>query len=134
MNDMNQVMLMGRLGADPILRSTKAGLPVTHFNLATSNTASEPDKKQTTWHRIVVWGKQAQSCERFLKKGSTVLIRGRIHNSTYETSDGQTRHSSEINASYVNFIKPVWAAKSEDLETTSESSDESESVIEDIAS
>ena len=108
MSDVNQVLLVGRLGQNPVLRQTKNQLPVAELSVATSHGFG--DKETTTWHKVSVWGKQAEACNRFLAKGSQVLVQGRIKHSKYETADGQARISTEINADQVTFLgKPKMA-------------------------
>lgn len=94
----NQVMLMGNLGAAPELKQTTAG-PVLTFNLATTrywfdkNTNAKKD--ETVWHRVKVWGRRGEALKNMLTKGSKVFVMGRIHNSTYE-KDGKKHYSTEI--------------------------------------
>jgi single-strand DNA-binding protein len=94
----NQVMLLGNLGADPELKSTSAG-PVLKFNLATTRTwhdkESNSRKAETEWHRVTIFGRRAEGLHKHLSKGSRVFIVGRIHTSSYE-KDGQKRYSTEI--------------------------------------
>ena len=94
----NQVMLMGNLGADPELKHTSAG-PVLKFSLATTrywfdkNTNTKKD--ETVWHRVTIWGRRGEALQKMLSKGSKVFVMGRIHNSSYE-KDGQKHYSTEI--------------------------------------
>ena len=78
----NKVLLLGRLGRDPELRQTQGGQAVCNFTLATSERFGGRDggdvQEKTEWHRIVVWGKQAESCARFLAKGREAFVEGRI--------------------------------------------------------
>ncbi len=113
MSDVNQVLLVGRLGQNPILRQTKNQLAVVQLSIAT--TQGFGDKESTTWHKVTVWGKQAEACHRFLAKGSQVLVQGRIRHSKYETSDGTTRDSTEINADQVTFLGKPRIATAEDV-------------------
>lgn len=109
MKDVNKIILMGRLGADPIRRETKAGNPVVHFPLATSKKlkgTEEGDtlKEETQWHRVVVWGKQGEDCATFLKKGQGVFIEGSLKSRKYEAKDGTERYSFEVIADSVSFL------------------------------
>jgi single-strand DNA-binding protein len=113
MSDLNQVLLMGRLGGDPVIRETKTGKKVTQFSLATSSYASDPEKRKTTWHRVVVWGKDAELCEQWLSKGSAVLIEGRIEKDRYTSSSGELKESTEVTASKVHFLPGVKKAEKE---------------------
>ncbi len=113
MKDFNKIILLGRLGADPIVRETKTGQSVTHFPLATSRrVASQADAsgetaervEETQWHRVVVWGKQGQACAQYLKKGQSVLVEGSMRSHKYEGKDGKERISLEVYAENVSFL------------------------------
>jgi single-strand DNA-binding protein len=94
----NQVMLMGNLGADPELKQTSVG-SVLKFNLATTrywiDKNTNMKKEETDWHRVTIFGRRGEALQKFLTKGSRVFVIGRIHNSSYE-KDGQKRYSTEI--------------------------------------
>ena len=155
MKDMNKILLMGRLGADPVKKETRNGYAMTQFSLATSRRvraaqaepsvaaetrlessdpgfdseligASEPtglesveapveaDGKadashgayadETSWHRIVVWGREAEQCAQFLKKGQTVFIEGSLRQRRFKGKDGTDRVLFEVHADSVNFL------------------------------
>lgn len=106
MSSLNKVMLLGNLGRDPELRTTPGGQQVCQFSLATTETtgSGESRKEVTEWHRIVVWGKLAELCARYLKKGRTAFIEGRIQSRDWQDKDGNKRTSVEIIASDVRFI------------------------------
>jgi single-strand DNA-binding protein len=118
MKDLNKVILIGRLGNDPIRRETKNGTPVAHFSLATSRLlpaasvegdlgeeAGEPGKREeTVWHNIVVWGRQGEVCYQFLRKGRTVYVEGAMRKRAFTTKDGQERVSFEVHADSVGFL------------------------------
>lgn len=88
----NHVVLVGRLGADPQYRSTSSGKSVCNFNLATNRR----DKEETTdWHKIELWENLADVANKFLRKGSQVLIEGRIANENYE-KNGVKHYSYKI--------------------------------------
>lgn len=96
----NHVVLVGRLGADPDLRSTTSGKKVCSFNLATNRVVK--DKNEVTdWHRIEMWENLADTAGKFLKKGSQILIEGRLQNENYE-KNGVKQYSYKIVAS--NFM------------------------------
>ena len=100
-------MLVGNLGADPEVRKTASQQTVTQFNLATSeswvNKEGERQEK-TEWHRIVVWGKLAETCAKHLSKGRQVFIEGRLQTRSWETEQGQKRFTTEIVATQVLFL------------------------------
>ena len=94
----NLVILIGNLGQDPELRATDNGTKVCKFSLATSeswkNREGEKEVK-TTWHNVVSFGKLAEICERFLRKGSKVYLEGKIDNYSYD-KDGVKMYGSQI--------------------------------------
>lgn len=97
----NKVILIGNIGKDPETRTFDNGSEVCQFSLATSKSWKDKAgdwQEKTTWHNIVVWGKQASRAAK-LQKGDTLYLEGEIDNRNYE-KDGQTRYISEINASY----------------------------------
>jgi single-strand DNA-binding protein len=109
MAGVNKAILVGNLGRDPELRTTPNGQSVVNFTLATSETWTDKSGERverTEWHRIVVWGKTAETCNQYLSKGRTVYIEGRIQTREWEDKDGNKRYTTEINASTVNFIGP----------------------------
>jgi single-strand DNA-binding protein len=95
----NRVQLIGNLGMDPEVKSFDGGRKLAKFSLATSqsytNTQGER-VKDTQWHNIVVWGKLAETAEKFLKKGSEVALEGKLTYRSYETKEGQNRYVTEI--------------------------------------
>ena len=109
-----KITIVGNLGRDPEMRFTPSGQPVTSFNVATnrSYTGSDGQRvKETVWFRVSVWGKQAESSNNYLHKGSKVLIEGRLMADpatggprTYNRQDGSTGASFEIPASTVQFL------------------------------
>ena len=109
MAGVNKAILVGNLGRDPELRTTPNGQSVVNFTLATSETWTDKSGERverTEWHRIVVWGKQAEMCNQYLSKGRTVYVEGRIQTREWEDKDGNKRYTTEINANTVNFIGP----------------------------
>jgi single-strand DNA-binding protein len=107
MSAVNKVILVGNLGADPELRYTPGGQAVANFNLATNEkwTTKEGEKKERVeWHRIVVWGKPAELCGEYLKKGRQVYIEGRNATREWTDKDGIKRWSTEVIATNVVFL------------------------------
>src|SRR5215210_4383876 len=100
MRSVNKVMLIGNLTRDPELRHTKEGTPVASFGLATNRnwTEGETDEKreETDFHRIVAWGKLAELCEKYLKKGRKVYVEGRLHSHSWVDSEGFQKAVTEI--------------------------------------
>ena len=107
------IILIGNLGKDPEMRFTPSGQPVTTLSVATNrryNGQNGQPVKETTWFRVTVWGKQAESCNEFLHKGSKVLVEGRL-NPDPETggphiweNNGKVGASFEVTASTVRFL------------------------------
>jgi len=98
----NKVILVGRLGRDPETRYTGGGQAVGNFSVATDETFKDKNgerQKRTEWHRITVWGKQAEIAQQYLKKGSLVFIEGRIQSREWQDKEGQKRTSFDIVAS-----------------------------------
>lgn len=97
--DLNKAFVLGRLTADPQLRTTNNGNQVASFSVATNrvwNDKISGRREEVEFHNIVVWGQQADVASRFLAKGSLVLIEGRIQTRTWEDQQGQTRRTTEI--------------------------------------
>jgi single-strand DNA-binding protein len=95
----NKVILVGRLGRDPETRYTSGGQAVANFSVATDETYKDRNgerQKRTEWHKIVVWAKQAEIAQQYLKKGSLVFIEGRIQSREWQDKEGQKRTSFEI--------------------------------------
>lgn len=98
----NRVILVGRLGRDPETRYTSSGQAVCNFTLATNEvfrSRAGERQERTEWHRIVIWGKLAETAQQYLKKGSLVYIEGRIQTRQWDDRDGNKRTSTEIVAS-----------------------------------
>ena len=98
----NRVILVGRLGRDPETRYTGSGQAVANFSVATDESYKDRNgerQKRTEWHKIVVWGKQAEIAQQYLKKGSLIFIEGRIQSREWQDKEGQKRTSFEIVAS-----------------------------------
>ena len=95
----NKVILVGRLGRDPETRFTSGGQAVANFSVATDESYKDRNgerQKRTEWHKIVVWGKQAEIAQQYLKKGSLIFIEGRIQSREWQDKEGQKRTSFEI--------------------------------------
>lgn len=103
----NQVVLIGNLGADPEAKTSKAGKNFTTLRLAThekwKDQATGELREETQWHRVIVWGKNSEHCAKYLFKGSMIFVSGSIRNYSYE-KDGQTKYASEIVADDVRFL------------------------------
>ena len=103
-----KIIIVGNLGRDPEMRYTPSGNPVTNLNVAVNRTWTNSEgqqQKDTTWFRVAVWGKQAESCNQYLSKGSQVLIEGdRIKARAYKNRDGEPAASLDFTARNVRFL------------------------------
>jgi len=95
----NSVRLIGYLGDDPKIRKFNGDKSVANFNIATKENFRDHDgnkKAETTWHKMVAWGRQAELVEKYLKKGSEVAIEGKLTNHSYEDKNNETHFVTEI--------------------------------------
>lgn len=107
MASMNKVILIGNLGADPEVRYTQNGTAVANFRIATSEQWTDKNgerQERTEWHRIVVWGRQAETSGEYLRKGRSVCVEGKIQTREWEDKDGNRRFTTEIKADNVTFL------------------------------
>lgn len=107
MAGINKVILVGRLGADPEVKTISGGNTVARLNLATSENWTDKEgqkQERTEWHRVVVWGKLADLCGRYLSKGRQVYVEGRLQTRSWEDQQGQKRYTTEIVANTVQFL------------------------------
>ncbi len=104
---LNKVMILGRLGADPELKYTPSQTPVCSLRLATNDRRKGQDGEwvdHTEWHRVSVFGRQAETCSQYLKKGRQAFIEGRIQTKKWQDKEGNDRYSTDIVANNVQFI------------------------------
>ena len=103
MAGVNKVILVGNLGQDPEVKNNGN---LVKFSLATSSKFTGKDGKQekTEWHKIVVWGKLAEICEKYLKKGSQIYIEGRLETSKWQDKDNNNRYTTEVVASNMTML------------------------------
>jgi single-strand DNA-binding protein len=103
----NRVVLVGRLTADPILKYTPTGVPVTNFNLAVNRPFSnQQGEREADFISIVVWRKAAENIATFVKKGSLVGIDGRLQTRSYDNNEGKRTYITEVVADSVQFLEP----------------------------
>jgi len=103
----NKAILVGNLGKDPEVRFTGSGKAVCKFSLATTTVWNDADgarQERTEWHNIIVWGKQGESCGKYLSKGRQVFVEGEIRSRSYDDKDGNKRYITEIVAQNVRFL------------------------------
>jgi single-strand DNA-binding protein len=101
MRGVNKVILIGNLGRDPEIRYTKDGKAVATLNLATTETWNDQNgqrQERTEWHRVVLWGKQAEVAKEYLSKGKQVFIEGRIQTRSWDDREGNKRYTTEVKA------------------------------------
>lgn len=105
----NKVIILGRLGQDPDVRTTASGTMIVNLNVATTELGpKEPNMNQrqdvTEWHRIVLFGRTAEVASQYLSKGSQVYIEGRLQTRKWQDQNGQDRYSTEIVGNELQFI------------------------------
>src|SRR5258708_6407901 len=100
MGSVNKVILVGNLGRDAELRYTPGGAPVATLNLATTEVwndkTSGQKQEKTEWHRIVLWGKSAESLSEYLTKGKQIYVEGRLQTRKWQDKDGHDKYTTEI--------------------------------------
>ena len=100
MGSVNKVILVGNLGRDAELRFTPGGAAVANFSIATTETWTDKNsgerREQTEWHRVVLWGKQAETLNEYLKKGRQIYVEGRLQTRQWDDRDGNKRYTTEV--------------------------------------
>ena len=127
MGSLNKVLLIGNLGKDPELKYAQNGIATLKFSMATTekyNDKSGELIEKTIWHNVTIFGKLAESINKYLKKGQQVYIEGRINNGSYKDQEGNTRYTSEIIANNVVLL----GAKQHDENTTNMSETEPDEI------
>jgi single-strand DNA-binding protein len=107
MGSVNKVILVGNLGRDAELRYTPGGAAVATLNLATTevwNDRNNQRQEKTEWHRIVLWGKTAESLQEYLTKGKQIYVEGRLQTRQWDDKDGNKRYTTEIKADRVTLL------------------------------
>jgi single-strand DNA-binding protein len=107
MASVNKVILLGNLGRDPEVRFTQGGTPVANFTMATTDRWSDPSgekKEKTEWHRIVVWGKQAEIAGEYLRKGRPVFVEGSLQTREWTDREGNKRYTTEVRAQRLQLL------------------------------
>ena len=114
---MNYHAFIGRLVKDPEVRETQSGKKVATFTLAVDRPKRNGESTGADFPRIVVWGKQAENCERFLKKGSLVAVQARFQTGSYKNDKGDTVYTADFVANNVQFLS--WNGNKESDENVS---------------
>lgn len=103
----NKVIVVGNLGRDPEMKFTPQGTPVCTFSVATNERRRDRSGEQqdvTTWFRVTVWGRQAETASKYLSKGRSVYVEGRLHVDEWTDKQGKARFTLELNATDVQFL------------------------------
>ena len=103
----NKIILVGNLGRDPELRYTPQGTPVCSFTLATNERRRDrtgESQDTTTWFRVTLWGKQAETASQYLTKGRPIYVEGRLRVEEWTDRDGRSRQTLEVHATDMHFI------------------------------
>ena len=103
----NKVIVLGRLGQNPELKYIPSGQAVCQMSVATSESfkdRNEQMQERTEWHRVQVWGKMAENCAKYLKKGQQVYVEGRMQTRSWEDKEGKKQYVTEIVAGQVVFL------------------------------
>jgi single-strand DNA-binding protein len=106
MGSVNKVILIGNLGADPELKYTPTSRPLCNLRVATTDVYKDKGgqrQEKTEWHRVTVWGDQAENCSKYLAKGRSVYIEGRLQTRSYD-KDGQKHYATDVVADRVVFL------------------------------
>ena len=130
----NKTILVGRLGRDPETRFTGGGTAVANFSIATDETYKDKNgerQKRTEWHKIIVWGKQAEVAQKYLKKGAMVFIEGRIQSREWE-KDGEKHRSFEIVANNFRMLEPKAATAAAGAGSTGKSTSDADELAPEI--
>lgn len=107
MADLNKIMVIGNAGADPEMRYTPSGAPVTNFPIATNRTYTGHGgerQEETEWFRVVAWANLAEQVNQYVSKGKKIYVEGRLKSSPYVDRNGQARSGNDIVASRVLFL------------------------------
>jgi single-strand DNA-binding protein len=107
MSGINKVIIVGRLGADPEVKTVGSGATVAQLSVATSESWVDKEgqrQEKTEWHRVVVWNKLADLCGKYLSKGRQIYLEGRLHTGSWEDQQGQKRYTTAIVANTIEFL------------------------------
>jgi single-strand DNA-binding protein len=122
MQGVNKVILLGRLGADPESRMTPSGQQVCSLRLATSESYQKDGQREekTEWHSVVLWGRLAELASKYLRKGRSCYVEGRIQTRSWDDPQGQKRYKTEIVASQLQFVDSAAGRQNETGDAPSE--------------
>ena len=112
MGSVNKVILIGNLGADPELKYTPSNRALCNLRIATTDVFKDKGgqrQERTEWHRVTVWGDQAENCSKYLSKGRSVYVEGRLQTRSYD-KEGQKHYATDVVADRVVFLGSGGAA------------------------
>lgn len=118
----NKVIVLGNLGGDPELKYLPSGQAVCDLRVATTEVfkdKSDQRQERTEWHRVVVWGKTAENCAKYLRKGQQVYVEGRLQTRSWENKEGVKQYTTEIVADQVVFLRGSGAGPEESSHASS---------------
>lgn len=128
---MNQVVLIGRLTRDPEIRYTSGSqTAVGSFSLAIDRPPNKDGEYQTDFPRVIVFGRQAENCEKYLKKGRMVAVEGRLQTGSYKNKNGDTVYTTDVAANRVEFID--WGNKNGTKGAAEDPHEQFEAIDEDV--
>ena len=117
MGSVNKVIIIGNLGKDAEIRYTASGTAVSTFSLATTDVWTDKAgqrQEKTEWHRVVLWGKAAESLGEYLVKGKQVYVEGRLQTRQWDDKDGNKRYTTEIRADRIVLLGGKGGARRDD--------------------
>jgi single-strand DNA-binding protein len=107
MAGVNKVIIVGNVGRDPEVRYTQSGKAVASFSVATSERFQDKEgqpQERTEWHRVVAWGRLAEICGEYLRKGKQIYVEGRLQTRDWEDKDGHKRYTTEVIANVMQML------------------------------
>lgn len=112
----NKVILLGRLGKDPVVRRLDNGRVVANVTLATNDYYTKDGQRleSTEWHNLEMWDKQAETAEKYLKKGSLLYVEGKIRTDRYTDAEGQERQTRKIRVNNFQMMGSMMGPRNED--------------------
>jgi single-strand DNA-binding protein len=127
MGSVNKVILVGNLGRDAELRYTPGGAAVATLNLATTEVFKDREgqkKEDTQWHRVILWGKTAETLQDYLTKGKQIYVEGKLQTRKWKDKDGNDKYTTEIRGDRVVLLSGGGGGRGEGLASRSSSSNE----------
>jgi len=124
---LNKVLLIGHLGGDPESRFTTSGSAVANFNIATNESwrsAEGESKEKTEWHRVVLFGKMAETAAEYMKKGQLVYVEGRLQTRSWEDKDQVKRYTTEVLCDSFTMLGRKGESRSSDVISKDENQDD----------